>query len=167
MIAVPVAHLPPELLIKITGLASPAPEFDFLETEWASAAHYGTLKALCLTSRTFCEIARPRLYRHVVVRAAEAGRALVRTLGSDERNAGEVATRAQKWVKVVALGQAVPVGGEVEGGFVSEVLGQLERAEVQRVAIIGVRVEVGVLAKVGGKSHRWESAAAAVRIADV
>ncbi len=150
----PVAHLPPELLIKIAALASLTPEFDFLESDWASGVDYGTLKALCLTSRTLNEIALPLLYRHVVVRTAEAGRALVRTLESDKWKASERATRTKGWIKVVSLGQGVGVCGELEGGFVNSVLGELAGAEVERVAIVGVKVEVGVLQKVARKFQR-------------
>ncbi len=135
--------LPTELLIKITALAAPVQPFDFLKSSWASQNDSSTLHALSLTSRTFNQLAMPRLYGDLVVRTAEAGRALVRTLGSDEWQTGERAGEAGEWVKAVTCGQLVEPGEKAEGSFAFEVLLALKGIKLERVALVGLKLSLG------------------------
>ncbi len=137
---------PTELLAEIVRLVAQAPDFDFVQSDWAAGVEYATLRALCLTSRVLNELATPHLYRHLVLPTAEAGRALVRTVRSAKWSSGGWNSKTTQLVKAVSVGRPVEYGSEAEGWFAHEVFDVLRHAWVQRVAVVGLKIGLEALA---------------------
>lgn len=150
-VLVPVASLPTELLGEIAGLAAECPEVDFIQADWTEGVDYTTLKALCLTSRSFNALATPHLYRHLILPSAEAAHALIATLDSAEWQASERGGKAGGLAKEITFGRRVASGGQADGEFVGEVLAALGGARVERVAVVGLEVDAGALAGLIGE----------------
>lgn len=132
--------LPTELLAKIIEHAVQPACSDFLQPDWAADVSTSFLCTLSLTSRTFNQLVAPLLYRHLVLRTPKAGRALVGTLQSDKWNVGEWQGKAARWVKQVHFGAQTKGLTEGRSLWVEEVLDELKGAELERVAVVGLRL---------------------------
>ncbi len=144
--------LPTELVAKIIARAVAAPQFNFLQADWANGVQTSTLYRLCLTSRMMNQIASPLLYRHLVLPMPKAGAAFIRTLKSARWNRGERAGKAVEWVRAISFGVGVEAGEEEDGEFVGRVLAKLGQAQVDRVAVTGIKLDITALGKMSGKT---------------
>lgn len=145
--------LPTELIREIITLAAQTPHLDFLRSDWAQGVDLATLHALCLTSRGFNEMATRYLYAHPVLADGEAGRALVRTLRSDRWREGMMAGKADEWIRKITLGWVGREGEVGNGSYVREVMGEVNVAKVEDVAVVGLKLGGGAVEALTGKSN--------------
>ena len=99
----------------------------------------------------------PCLYAHLVLPSPEAGAALRRTLGSVRWTTGELGGKAEEWVKAVTFGRKGGGGAPTEGVYVEEVLVGLGGAELERVAVVGLRLGEGAFERMASTSFKHSS----------
>ncbi len=134
--------LPTELLIKIVDFVAHTAAFDFTQLDWGTTAHLPTLVALCLTSAGLNEIASRRLYHHLVLPTPWVELTLARTVQSERWQTGVRAGKAAEWIRRITFGQPVKVGCEADGVYVRWVLAGLSGVQLERVAVIGIGLEL-------------------------